>query len=229
MSVAIQGWPLAFSSLDGTARHTVGVAVRRGASSGTPMGRDLPETNPQDASWSTLMTAAQDGDKVAYGRLLRECTPLIRRIVRRGLRPDQVDDAVQDVLLTIHRAKHTYDPARSFTAWLIVISQRRAIDLLRQRGRHDRHEVHSPFAYEAFAGEPVDLDREVSADQRGSALQAALASLPPGQRQAIETLALRQLSLEEASGETGRTKGALKVNMHRALKGLRERFGGSSE
>ena len=82
-----------------------------------------------DASWSGLMASAQAGDKVAYGRLLRECTPLIRRVVRRGMQPDRVDDVVQDVLLTIHRARQTYDPARSFSAWVVTIAQRRAIDL----------------------------------------------------------------------------------------------------
>ena len=193
------------------------------------MERDSSKISELDASWSMLMTAAQDGDKAAYGRLLRECTPLIKRIVRRGIRPDQVDDVVQEVLLTVHRARHTYDPARSFSAWIIVIAQRRAIDLLRQSGRNERREVHSPVEYERFAEESVDPDRALSQDQESSALRTALESLPPGQRQAIEALSLRQLSLEEAAAETGRSKGALKVNMHRALKSLRQRYGGSSE
>ena len=193
------------------------------------MERDTSELSELDAAWSTLMIAAQDGDKAAYGRLLRECTPLVRRIVRRGLRPDQVDDVVQEVLLTVHRARHTYDPARSFSAWIIVIAQRRAIDLLRQSGRNDRREVHSPLEYERFAEVSADPHRGLSQDQRSSVLRTALEGLPPGQRQAIETLALRQLSLEEAAGETGKSKGALKVHMHRALTTLRERFGGSNE
>ncbi len=181
-----------------------------------------------DASWSGLMAAAQAGDKAAYGRLLRECTPLIRRVVRRGLQPDRVDDVVQDVLLTIHRARQTYDPTRSFSAWVVTIAQRRAIDLLRQRGRHDRREVHEPIAYEGYAGgEGFDQDRDVTLEQRGKLLESALSSLPPSQRQAIEALALRQLSLDEAADATGKSKGALKVNMHRALKSLRDRFGGA--
>ncbi len=178
-----------------------------------------------DASWSGLMAAAQAGDKAAYGRLLRECTPLIRRVVRRGMQPDRVDDVVQDVLLTIHRARQTYDPARSFSAWVVTIAQRRAIDLLRQRGRHDRREVYAPIEYEGYSGDEVDHDRDATGEQQGKLLEAALSSLPPGQRQAIEALALRQLSLDEAADQTGKSKGALKVNMHRALKSLRERFG----
>ncbi len=189
------------------------------------MGTGVSDPESLDASWSVLMAAAQAGDKAAYGRLLRECTPLIRRVVHRGMQPDRVDDVVQDVLLTIHRARQTYDPTRSFSAWVVTIAQRRAIDLLRHRGRHDRREIHAPIEYENYAGVDSDHDRDVTLEQQGKVLQAALSSLPPGQRQAIEALALRQLSLDEAAGVTGKTKGALKVNMHRALKSLRERFG----
>ena len=229
MSVVVQSPISAFSSLDLSFRHSGLLAVPCGASSGISMKGDVPELSELDASWSTLMVAAQDGDKVAYGRLLRECTPLVRRVVRRGLRPDQVDDVVQDVLLTFHRARHTYDPTRSFSAWITVIAQRRAIDLQRRGGRYDRHEVHSPLNYESFAGEPIDPERDLSADQQSSSLKAALESLPPRQRQAIEALALRQLTLDEAASETGKSKVALKVSMHRALKSLRERFGGFSD
>ena len=90
----------------------------------------------EDARRSALMAAAQAGDKIAYQTLLRDCVPLIRAIARRlGVNPGQVDDVVQEVLLTIHRARQTYDPVRSFTAWLRIIAERRAIDLLRQSGR----------------------------------------------------------------------------------------------
>ena len=50
--------------------------------------------------------------------------------------------------------------------------------------------------------------------------------LPPGQREAVVQLGLREHSLNEASEITGRNTGALKVNLHRALKALRERFHG---
>ena len=105
MSMALPAEPFAFSSLDERHHRRHLSAARRGASSGTSMERDSSKISELDASWSMLMTAAQDGDKAAYGRLLRECTPLIKRIVRRGIRPDQVDDVVQEVLLTVHRAR----------------------------------------------------------------------------------------------------------------------------
>ncbi len=204
----------------------VGTGSVRGARSYVAtMGRVMVRDDAADAEWSALMVAAQAGDKAAYGRLLRECTPLIRRVVRRGMTPDRVDDVVQDVLFTIHRARHAYDPSRSFSAWVITIAQRRAVDLLRNRGRHDHREVHNPLAYEAFADEVVDRERDGLLERGDGTLEAALADLPPRQREAVEALALRQMSLDEAAEATGIKKGALKVSLHRALKSLRERFG----
>ena len=170
------------------------------------------------------MAAAQAGDHRAYEALLRGCTPLIRRVVRhQGLQPDRVDDVVQDVLLTVHRARQTYDPSRSFSAWLCTIAQRRTIDALRRRGRQDSREVYAPIDYD---NHPDESDERTTGAQ-AFALEEAVRQLPEGQREAIEALAMRQLSLDEAAGVTGKTKGALKVNMHRALKSLRLRFGGS--
>lgn len=179
-----------------------------------------------DHAWSTLMAAAQAGDRIAYERLLRDCVPHVKRIVRRsGVRQDLVDDVVQEVLLTIHRARQTYDPSRSFKAWLSAIAQRRAIDMLRQRGRQDRREVFDETEYDNHPDLTATPEQAWEDEARRLALRDAVASLPAGQREAMESLAMRQLSLEEAAKATGKTKGALKVNLHRALKALRLRSG----
>jgi len=70
--------------------------------------------------------------------------------------------------------------SRSFSAWVVTISQRRAIDLLRQRGRHDRREVYAPVEYESHTGENVYQGREVTLERQGNVLEAALSSLPSG-------------------------------------------------
>ena len=81
----------------------------------------------RDRHWSALMVAAQAGDSAAYEELLRHCVPFIKNVARRrSIAADRTDDVVQDVLLTIHRARHTYDPSRSFIGWLRVIADRRA-------------------------------------------------------------------------------------------------------
>jgi RNA polymerase sigma factor (sigma-70 family) len=172
-------------------------------------------------SLATAMAAAQGGDAAAYRRLLNACLPVIAGIARaQGVRGEAVDDVVQDTLLTIHKARASYDPARPFLPWLRAITQRRAIDRLRRAGRRPQ-EVHDPLAYEAHADAGPAPGTRIEADQRNAALARAVAALPDGQRQAVEQLAYAERSLEEAAALTGRSKGALKVNLHRALKALR--------
>ena len=179
----------------------------------------------RDRALSALMAAAQDGDKAAYARLLRDCEPVIRRAGRRaGVVDDRLEDVVQDTLLTLHNARQTYDPSRSFTAWLSVIAQRRAVDVLRRTGRTGRREVHAPIAYESEPDETVDGVRALETAGDVRELRDAIADLSPVQREAVERLAIREQSLTEASADTGRTTGALKVNLHRAIKTLRERL-----
>jgi RNA polymerase sigma-70 factor (ECF subfamily) len=178
-----------------------------------------------DAGRSALMAAAQAGDRSAYEMLLRECVPLIKSIARRrGLAADRADDLVQDVLLTLHRARHTYDPHRPFDAWLRVIAERRAIDLLRQTARLGAREVHAPLAWESEPDEGADpaagLDHSDAAGQVGE----ALAGLPEKQREAVRYLVLEERSLAQAAALTNRTTGSLKVNLHRALKALRAKM-----
>ena len=181
-----------------------------------------------DQQWSALMAAAQAGDRIAYEALLKACIPLVRRVVRRtGVRPEGVEDVIQDVLLTLHRARGTYDPGRSFQNWLSAIAQRRAIDHLRRRGRQDRREISDEIAYEAYPDQDQTPELALEGDVRSQDMKSAVAALSPGQREAVELLAFRQRSLAEAAAETGKTKGALKVNLHRALKTLRHRFTGT--
>lgn len=183
---------------------------------------EMQSPNADDLRRSAQMAAAQAGDRAAYEALLRDCVPLIKAIAgRQGVPRDRRDDVVQDVLLTVHRARHTYDPSRSFTAWLRVIAERRAIDVLRQMRRNDLRELHAPLAFEAYPDEDADPTRGVVQTEASGRVSEVLATLPPSQREAVETLVLQEQSLTEAATATRRTKVALKVNLHRALKTLR--------
>jgi len=180
-----------------------------------------------DLRRSAQMAAAQAGDRAAYEALLRDCVPLIRAIAARcGVPADRCDDVVQDALLTIHRARQTYDPARSFTGWLRIIAERRAIDLLRRIGRQRAREIHSPLAFESYVDETADPARDGEYAAGSGRVNEALATLPERQREAVQVLVLEEQSLTEAAAATRRSKGALKVNLHRALKALRGKFEG---
>ena len=179
-----------------------------------------------DQRWSRLMAAAQDGDRGAYVRLLRDILPFIRAVVSRQHRtPDRIEEVVQDVLLSVHRVRHTYDPARPFRHWLAMIARRRSIDALRRRTRLAAFEISDDTAYETFADPAANKAQEVYVAVDG--LSEAVATLPAQQREAIELLKLREMSLIEASSASGRSVAALKVNVHRAIKSLRKRMTGA--
>jgi RNA polymerase sigma factor (sigma-70 family) len=153
-----------------------------------------------DAHRSALMAAAQKGDRVAYEKLLRDCASLSTSLARRrGVPPDRVDDVVQEVLLTVHRSRATYDPRRCFEAWLRIIVERRAIDALRQMRRHGRREVHAPVAYESYADETSDHSVRIEHKDKAKQIGAALTELPQRQREAVRHLMVDGRSLADAA------------------------------
>jgi RNA polymerase sigma-70 factor (ECF subfamily) len=166
------------------------------------------------------MQAAQDGDRAAYQALLAEIVAPLRAIVRHAWRtPQDVEDIVQDVLLSMHAVRHTYDPARPFMPWLLTIARRRIADAARRSSSRAAHETTVDVMPETFSGGETKNDQEGS-DNR-AAVRRALARLTGGQREAIELLKLQGLSLNEASAITGKSVSALKTNVHRALRALR--------
>jgi RNA polymerase sigma-70 factor (ECF subfamily) len=191
------------------------------------MNTDSPAAD-RDALWSQWMRAAQDGDAAAYERLLRDILPLVRALARRdGASAADVEDVAQDVLLTVHRVRHTYDPARPFRPWLAAIVARRRIDALRRRARIGRHEVVDAAAHETFAD--PGANQELEAVRADTEIGELLRALPSRQRAALEAVKVRELTLAEAAAESGQTIGALKVNVHRALKTLRRMMGAANE
>jgi RNA polymerase sigma factor (sigma-70 family) len=125
------------------------------------------------------MVAAQAGDRAAYEELLRDCIPFIRMVARQlGLHADAIDDVVQETLLTIHSARQTYDPNRSFVAWLRTIARRRAIDSL--RGRMRVRETYAPVAYDQHPDPAPDPAEAAALTERVIVVGHAISALPAG-------------------------------------------------
>jgi RNA polymerase sigma factor (sigma-70 family) len=174
--------------------------------------------------WSRLMAAAQDGDRAAYRTLLEAVAPYVRALASRCFRDTgDIEDAVQDVLLTIHAVRHAYDPARPFGPWLVAIANRRIIDRLRRQMRARSREIEFTGAHETFAGDAANIEQD-GGTADAAALHAAIAALPPEQRQAVRLLKLQEMSLHEAAQTSGKSISALKVAVHRAIKSLRKRL-----
>jgi RNA polymerase sigma-70 factor (ECF subfamily) len=189
--------------------------------------RPFPEAPPaqraaNDLRLAALMQAAQDGDRIAYAGLLRELVPLLQRLMRRRLgflQPSDREDLVQDILLSLHAARATYDPRRPFTPWLMSIAHHRMVDRARRHTRVWANEV----LVDEFADSAFDEVSDLPDSEYGDPEQVrrAVKGLPAGQRTAIELLKLRELSLKEAANVSGMSVSALKVAAHRAIKALR--------
>ena len=177
--------------------------------------------------WAGLMARAQEGDAAAYRRLLAAIAPYLRALAARYHRaPQDVEDSVQDILLTVHAIRHTYDPARPFKPWLVAIGRRRIFDRLRGQTRIRAREVFLEPEHETFAAPEANL-YDAESDMR--ALREAVAQLPDAQRRAVTMLKIEEKSLKEVSAATGMSIAALKVSTHRAVKTLRKLLDGKGE
>ena len=163
-----------------------------------------------EVTLARLMALAQTGDRRAYAELLANCARWLERYFARRIAPCQLDDLVQDTLLSLHRKRASYDPQRPFLPWLAAIARYRWVDHLRS-------------AYRAGA---VALDEDVPAldGEDGMVARISLdglfALLPPGQARVIELVKIEGLSIAEAARSSGQSEPLVKVNIHRGLKKL---------
>lgn len=165
-------------------------------------------------SWSRLFAMAQEGDEAAYRRFLDEVGPLLLGYVRRRVFDRElVADVYQEVLLTLHKARHT-DPSRPLGPWLFTVARNSLLDALGKNRKFAEREV--PVENLPEKGGPTE---EAGMEDP---LFKALAALPEPNRRAVELLKLKGRSLEEAAGELGISVGALKVRAHRGYRRLRE-------
>lgn len=174
-------------------------------------------SNPAE-NWPALMSAAQNGDKAAYKRLLSEIsTPLFRYISRRIFDKSQCEDLLQDILLAIHTARHTYRVTQPFDRWMYGIARHKTIDFIRKTSRHSKNELSSDALVETFSvPETNNPDSETK-----DLLTKALEKLPVKHRSVIVMTKIEGLSIAETAKKTGMSEVAVKVTAHRAIKKLK--------
>jgi RNA polymerase sigma-70 factor (ECF subfamily) len=183
----------------------------------------MSNAQKDDTHLADLMRDAQSGIAVSYVELLETITPRLRRIIR-SQRPflgtEDIEDLVQDILLSVHSVRATYDPDRPFMPWLLAITRNRLADGARRYARKGSKEILVDDMTVTFQAGSTNKVLEDYGDP--DALRTAVNALPAGQREAIEMLKLREMSLREASAASGMSIGALKVATHRAMAALRK-------
>jgi RNA polymerase sigma factor (sigma-70 family) len=166
-----------------------------------------------------LLAVVARGDETAlaalYDRYGRVAYALAYRILR-----DQVlaQDAVQDAFLTVWRTAASFDPRRGkASTWLLTLVHRRAVDVVR---REDRRRAQPLDDAPIASGDATDEAAAVREQRRS--VQAALAQLPPDQRETLELAYYGGLTQSELAEHLDVPLGTVKSRAFAGLAKLRE-------
>ncbi len=172
-----------------------------------------------------VLAVADHQDRDAFGELFDYFAPRLRAYLRRLLVSEgQLDDLIQDVMLSVWRKAGQYDPERAnVSTWVFTIARNRRIDIVR-RERRPEPDPEDP----AFTPGPDPRPDEV-VDQADAAarVKMALGSLPDEQAQVMTMSFFQDKSHSEIAEELGLPLGTVKSRMRLGLQRLRTHLEGS--
>jgi RNA polymerase sigma factor (sigma-70 family) len=165
--------------------------------------------------------ATGDGDAMAdlWQRYSRPCLALARRITG-----DEVlcDEVVQEVFLALWRKPTAYDPTRgAFVTWLLATTHHKSVDAVRREDNHRRRRASSEILIEQESDEPR-TDEAAWLLVRRDRVRAALASLPPVQKEALGLAYFGGYTQREIAGLTQTPLGTVKTRMLAGMRRMRE-------
>lgn len=162
---------------------------------------------------------ARRGDAEAMEALLTAVTPTVERFVRRVCPGGDVDDVLQETLLSILTHLDRFEGRSALTSWVFALT--RSACSRRHRGLknqpHDGDEAVAVLPDVAPDPESRAADTELS-----DALTRALGSLSEEHREVILLRDVEGLTAPEAAAAIGVSVDALKSRLHRARAALRE-------
>ncbi len=176
----------------------------------------------KDQELSRLFVLAQNGDKMAYSNFLKEVAGILKNYLgSRVKEADRLDDIVQDTLMIIHKARHTYLPERPVGPWIYAICNHRMIDFYRKHRRVEKFEEQiGDESYPEIPEQPYLADSGSEVD-----LNAELLKLPETQRSVIRLLKLEGHSVKHVANQLGMSESNVKTTAHRGYETLRKKMG----
>lgn len=186
----------------------IGIKRRKGVERVTETGDD----------WTALLLAVRDRqDRAAFAALFRHFAPRIKGfLMKSGASDALAEECAQDVMATLWQKAHLFDPARASVAtWVFTIARNRRIDALRRAKRPEPEDL--PWGPEPEPDQQAVLEMAEDTARLG----AALARLPPPQRDLIEKAYFGDLTHTEIATETGLPLGTIKSRIRLALDRLR--------
>ncbi|MCE0507369.1 MULTISPECIES: sigma-70 family RNA polymerase sigma factor [unclassified Roseivivax] len=164
-----------------------------------------------------MLLVRDDRCEGSFAALFQHFAPRLKAfLIRSGLTPAHAEDVAQDVMQSVWRKAHLFDPRRASVAtWIYAIARNRRIDLLRRHARPEPEDL--PWGPEA---EP-DQAEVIALKQDSEALREALKLLPEKQRVLIEKAYFGDLTHSQIAHETGLPLGTIKSRIRLALDRLR--------
>jgi RNA polymerase sigma-70 factor (ECF subfamily) len=158
------------------------------------------------------------GNHTAYAQFLRSITPMLRRTIARKIAISDVEDVVQEVLISIHKARHTYDGVRPLMPWLTAIIHFRIMDHMRKHYAEMRHQTCdiADVEHSLFAVTEDEYDNE--------SIDALLQDVPLKQKAILTMMHVQGFTAKEIGQKMNMNESAVKVAAHRAMKKIRETF-----
>ncbi|MBI3480268.1 MAG: sigma-70 family RNA polymerase sigma factor [Nitrosomonadales bacterium] len=167
-----------------------------------------------------LMQQSLKGDQRAYAALLQETSRLLRPFLAKRLSfTNEVDDLLQEILISIHKARHTYDGKRPYKPWAYAIAQFRLRDYLRAHYSDQLHRADDLSELEEYLHEEV-TETAISYESISGEVQ----KLPEKQATILRLMHQEGYTAKEVAEKIGMKESAVKVAAHRAYKVLREKL-----
>ena len=137
---------------------------------------------------------------------------------------EQVEDLVQEVLISIHRKRDLYDVNQPLLPWVYTIARYKLIDSLRAEKRRPEcvEWVEKFDSISATEGSLLELEQA----QQSETLLEGLSS---NQKEILKLAKGEDVPLNEIAEKMEMSLSAVKVSVHRSLKFIRKRVGGKND
>ncbi|MEX0761307.1 MAG: RNA polymerase sigma factor [Dehalococcoidia bacterium] len=125
------------------------------------------------------------------------------------------EDLTSDVFVRALRMADKFQSGKSWRAWLFGIARNRSMEYWRERSRHQRQ----PDRREEPNQNPEHI---VIQTERAESVRELLAAIPDKSREIVELRFWAGLSYREVAEIVGKSEGALRVDVHRVLRSLKD-------
>jgi RNA polymerase sigma-70 factor (ECF subfamily) len=176
-----------------------------------------------EQEWVTLVQSIAAGDQLALHALYeRAHRPVFTVIMRITANRETTEELTVDVFHEVWRRAARYDAANgTVLGWIMNQARSRAIDRLRFESRKKRSVSGDEQPLAEAAADPCDL---LELREQAQSLRAALETITPDERLAIETTFFAGLTHAEAAARLSRPLGTIKTRIRSALHKLRDRL-----